>query len=64
MLYAPTKKGVKMKIYKTMMSISDDPAGGGNIYKMDTIEHEGQMWLVPEWLEKEGEGWKKPCLSV
>lgn len=26
---------------------SDD----GKIWKIDTIEHEGELWLVPEWLE-------------
>ncbi len=53
-----------MKIYKTMMSISDDPAGGGNIYKADTIKHEGQMWIVPEWIDIEGEGWSKPARLI
>ena len=36
---------VDMKIFKTMLT-SD-----GNIQFMDTIEYEGKMWLVPEWLD-------------
>ena len=40
-----------------MVAFSD---GGGEIYKADTIEHEGKMWLVPQWLEAPSEGWKIP----
>lgn len=34
-----------MQVMFTLVG-SDD----GNIYKIDTIEHEGALWLVPEWV--------------
>lgn len=34
--------------------------GEAIIYMADTIEYEGKMWLVPEWLEAPSEGWKTP----
>lgn len=33
--------------FKTTLVGSDD----GAIYKIDTIEHEGALWLVPIWVE-------------
>ena len=27
------------------------PSDDGTIYKVDTVEHEGHFWIVPEWLE-------------
>jgi len=55
-----------MKIFKTMMSFSD--VAEGIIYKMDTIEYQGKMWLVPEWLDSPLRGWRMPariiCLDV
>ena len=48
------------------MFFSDVP--DGIIYKVDTIEYEGKMWLVPEWLDNPRGGWRKPtriiCLDV
>jgi hypothetical protein len=39
----------------------------GQILYVDTIEYEGELWLVPEWTESRDEGWSKPvrmvCLS-
>jgi hypothetical protein len=55
-----------MKIMKTCAFFS----GGmhGQLWLVDTIEHEGHLWLVPEWLEAPSEGWKTPrriiCLSL
>ena len=53
-----------MKIYQTMMSIDGDP---GKLFKMDTIHHEGRIWLVPKWLSPPSREWQKPerivCLS-
>lgn len=35
---------------------------------VDAIEVDGEIWLVPSWLEAPSEGWKKPariiCLST
>jgi hypothetical protein len=32
----------------------------GSIFKMDTIEHEGAKWLVPDWIVFQDEGVQKP----
>lgn len=45
-----------MTVFKTMISLE----GEAKFYQMDTIEHEGKMWLVPCWLEASSEGWKTP----
>ena len=48
------------------MFFSDVPEG--IIYKVDTIEYQGKMWLVPEWFDNPLGGWRKPvriiCLDV
>lgn len=48
-------------IFKTMIS------DGTSIFPVDTIEHEGKLWLVLKWLAPEGGGWRTPeriiCLS-
>lgn len=55
-----------MDILTTMVFFSDIP--DGKIYKCDTIEFEGKMWLVPEWVDNPREGWRKPvriiCLDI
>ena len=38
-----------MKIYTTMVFIRR--GRNTKLGKCDTIEHEGKLWLVPEWLE-------------
>ena len=43
-----------MKILKTMVTID------GMIESMDTIEHEGSFWLVPEWLDLPARGISMP----
>ena len=43
-----------MKIIKIMIS------DGSRIGPIDAIEYEGEMWLVPVWIESPSAGWKKP----
>jgi hypothetical protein len=38
--------------------------GGGAIYHCDTIEHEGEKWLVPEWRHSKTEEWSMPARVV
>lgn len=35
-----------MKIFKTLV-----PSDAGAIYTVDTIQHQGGLWLVPRWLD-------------
>ena len=51
-----------MNILKTLLSITDDLSG--HVYQMDTIYHEGQWWLVPEWIVKNETGQKTPLRLV
>ena len=51
-----------MNILKTFLAITDDISG--YVYQMDTIYHEGQWWLVPEWLVKNDTGQKTPLRLV
>lgn len=37
-----------MKIFKTVVTLIDLDALGQRMV-VDTIEHEGKLWLVPEW---------------
>jgi hypothetical protein len=39
-------------------------AEGGELWKCDVIEHEGDLWLVPTWLENKDEGWMTPARIV
>ena len=52
-----------MKIFKTAIAIE----GMGVVCTMDTIEYQGEFWLVPSWLEAAWDGWRMPakiiCLS-
>jgi hypothetical protein len=34
------------------------------IFAMDTIEHEGMLWLVPEWIDTPRKGWSRPARIV
>lgn len=49
-----------MKILKTLVGLDS----GGGLYHMETIEHQGKMWLVPGWLEAPSEGWKIPARII
>ena len=47
--------------FRTMIS------DGHSAFPIGTIEYEGKLWLVPEWLVNDREGWRTPkriiCLS-
>jgi hypothetical protein len=45
-----------MKIYRTMLGLDN----GGGLFLMDTIEHEGALWLVPDWIVFHDEKVQKP----
>jgi hypothetical protein len=53
-----------MKIFRTALTFDDN----SDLHFADSIEHEGQMWLVPEWVELPAEGWRTPrrliCLNT
>jgi hypothetical protein len=36
----------------------------GDVLMMDTIRHDGKLWLVPEWLDRIDEGWRTPTRIV
>ena len=36
----------------------------GNIIDMDTVEYEGRLWLVPDWIEYPGQGVMKPTRMI
>ncbi|TXC68168.1 hypothetical protein FSZ31_10735 [Sphingorhabdus soli] len=38
--------------------------GGNKIFKCDVVRHEGDLWLVPEWLDNTSEGWSKPARII
>ena len=42
-----------MQIKTAMVGNSE----GGQLFKCDVIEHQGLLWLVPEWLQNRAEGW-------
>jgi hypothetical protein len=37
---------------------------GGNYIDMDTVEYEGRLWLVPDWIEYPGTGLMKPTRMI
>lgn len=44
----------QQKLLKTMVTLE------GDIIRVDTIEHEGKLWLVPGWIDSPSEGWSSP----
>jgi hypothetical protein len=48
-----------MKYKKTLVGCDN-----GTVYHVDTIEHQGKLWLVPEWLASPDAGWTKPARIV
>lgn len=50
-----------MKIMKTWLATH---GAGGAHQIMDTIEYEGSLWLVPEWLESTSKGWTTPIRII
>ena len=54
------KKQIRnIKIFKTLLSVE-----GEGIYKYDTIEYEGDLWLVPEWIDNSSEGYSRPTRII
>jgi hypothetical protein len=43
-----------MKIYKAMVAVDD------GVYKIDAIDYEGKLWLVPHWLDMPAQGVTMP----
>lgn len=51
-----------MRILKATLNLLGGDRPG--IHHMDAIEHEGQVWLVPEWLDFHAEGVTMPARIV
>jgi hypothetical protein len=47
-----------VKILKTAID------GTGAVCSMDTVEYQGEFWLVPSWLEAPWNGWRMPSKIV
>jgi hypothetical protein len=45
-------------MYTAMLPNSD------GMFTVDVIEHEGEFWLVPGWLDNKVEGWSKPVRII
>ena len=52
--------GVTTKLFKTLVCFDDS----GAWYKVDTIEYEGKMWLVPDWIDMPEEKCKRPTRII
>lgn len=48
------------RILKTMLGFP----GGSALFLCDTIEHAGELWLVPEWLEAPALKVRKPARII
>lgn len=48
------------RILKTLLGFP----GGSELFLCDTIEHEGALWLVPEWLEAPDLKVRKPVRII
>ena len=48
-----------MKVFKVLVGTDV-----GTIDKVDAIEHDGALWLVPMWLENPVEGLRKPMRMI
>ncbi|MGK9053402.1 hypothetical protein [Neorhizobium petrolearium] len=44
--------------YKTKVAV------GNAVYDMDTIEFEGQLWLVPAWVDSQDGKWTRPVRII
>jgi hypothetical protein len=49
-----------MKILKAMVGSADH----GSLYKVDVIEHDQKLWLVPQWLDSPAEGVSRPARII
>lgn len=47
-----------MNILRAMFVAND------GVYHIDVIDHAGEFWLVPEWLDNPAEGWSKPARII
>lgn len=51
-----------MTILKAFLTLQGGDTPG--VHTMDVIEHEGQLWLVPEWFDYHAEGITMPVRIV
>ena len=49
------------KIFRTVCAFANED---GLSYQLDTIEHRGSFWLVPEWQEASVEGYRIPAIII
>lgn len=49
-----------MKVYKTIIQQSED----GALFACDTVEYQGKLWLVPEWIEGPSPGTEQPARLI
>jgi len=49
-----------MRVYKTSLTLVNEDGSDDGPILMDTIEHGGAFWLVPNWIDQSGEGLSKP----
>lgn len=51
-----------MTILKTLVPMDE------GLISFDTIEYEGMLWLVPQWIDTPRKGWSRPvrivCLTI
>ena len=48
-----------IRVFKTAI-----PRGDGSSLVCDTIQHEGKLWLAPEWLEGASKAYSKPARLI
>src|SRR5258708_4575562 len=48
-------------VFDTILSFDE---GGANLHRVDTIEHQGKLWLVGQWLEVQAEGYRIPARII
>lgn len=51
-----------MPFKQTRLAFLEDNSGSS--FTCDTIEHEGQLWLVPEWLDTHDQEWLRPARLI
>jgi hypothetical protein len=49
-----------MKVFRTLIMLADT----GELLACDTIEHEGKLWLVPEWNAGPIQGTERPARII
>jgi hypothetical protein len=48
-----------MRVFKTAI-----PRGDGSNLVCDTIQHDGKLWLAPEWVEGASKAYSKPARLI